>query len=70
MRVLTLAAMLVGLASARGGLRGLFPQKYPTMLNNGVDPGEPLFLTPYIQKGQFDQGKLCAVCCETLTIYM
>jgi hypothetical protein len=55
----------------RGGFRGMFPDKYPPMLQNGVDPGEPLFLTPYAEKGQFDMGKfqsyillifLCSIC--------
>jgi hypothetical protein len=35
----------------------MFPDKYPPMLQNDVDPGEPLFLTPYVEKGQFDMGK-------------
>lgn len=35
----------------------MFPDKYPPMLQNGVNPGNPLFLTPYVEKGQFDMGK-------------
>ena len=37
-------------------LRRMFPDRYPPMLRNGVDPGQPVFLTPYIEKGQFDTG--------------
>ncbi|XP_062574223.1 probable serine carboxypeptidase CPVL isoform X2 [Saccostrea cucullata] len=42
---------------ARSGLRGMFPDKYPPMLQNGIDPGSPLFLTPYVDKGQFDMAQ-------------
>ncbi|XP_062619799.1 probable serine carboxypeptidase CPVL isoform X1 [Saccostrea cucullata] len=42
---------------ARSGLRGVFPDKYPPMLQNGIDPGSPLFLTPYVEKGQFDMAQ-------------
>lgn len=52
----------VQVLSARGGLRGMFPDKYPPMLLNGIDPGKPLFLTPYVEKGQFDMGKCCIAC--------
>lgn len=45
------------LCSTRSALRGMFPDKYPPMLQNGVDPGKPLFLTPFVEKGQFDMGK-------------
>lgn len=48
---------LTVLCSARSALRGMFPDKYPPMLQNGVNPGNPLFLTPYVEKGQFDTGK-------------
>lgn len=29
----------------------MFPKSYPPMDRNGVDPGEPLFLTPYLERG-------------------
>eukprot|EP00105_Crassostrea_gigas_P027928 XP_011449426.1 PREDICTED: probable serine carboxypeptidase CPVL isoform X1 [Crassostrea gigas] len=45
------------LCSARSALRGMFPDKYPPMLQNGVDPGKPLFLTPLVEKGQFDMAQ-------------
>ena len=43
----------------RSALRGMFPDKYPPMKQNGVDPGQPVFLTPYIEKGQFQEGTYC-----------
>ncbi|KAL8558529.1 hypothetical protein ACOMHN_038853 [Nucella lapillus] len=46
------AFLLLGLASCRNVFRGMFPESYPPMLQNGVDPGQPLFLTPYLRKGQ------------------
>lgn len=44
--------------NCKSALRGMFPDKYPPMKQkNGVDPGQPVFLTPYIEKGQFEQAK-------------
>jgi hypothetical protein len=40
----------------KSALRGMFPDKYPPMKQNGVDPGQPVFLSPYIEKGQFQEG--------------
>ncbi|XP_053373156.1 probable serine carboxypeptidase CPVL isoform X2 [Mercenaria mercenaria] len=40
----------------KSALRGMFPDKYPPMKQNGVDPGQPVFLTPYIEQGQFKQA--------------
>ena len=51
-----LLSSLLGLAVAGSGLRGFIPDKYPAMKNTGVDPGKPLFLTPYIEKKQFALG--------------
>ncbi|XP_061190859.1 probable serine carboxypeptidase CPVL isoform X2 [Saccostrea echinata] len=48
---------LTPLITARSGFRGMFPDKYPPMLHNGIDPGSPLFLTPYVEKGQFDMAQ-------------
>ena len=33
--------------------------QYPSLLQSeeSVDPGQPLFLTPYIEKGDIEQGK-------------
>ena len=54
---LILLGSVLGLAIAGSGLRGFIPDKYPAMKNTGVDPGKPLFLTPYIEKKQFELGK-------------
>ena len=35
----------------------MFPEKMPAMLQNGDDPGAPLFLTPYIDAGNIEKGK-------------
>ena len=51
-----LLSSVLGLAVAGSGLRGFIPDKYPAMKNTGVDPGKPLFLTPYIEKKQFELG--------------
>ncbi|XP_067648755.1 probable serine carboxypeptidase CPVL isoform X3 [Haliotis asinina] len=40
-----------------GAFRKMFPEKYPEMLRNGVDPGEPLFLTPYLERGDIQKAK-------------
>lgn len=40
----------------KSALRGMFPDKYPPMKQNGVDPGQPVFLSPYIEKGQFQEA--------------
>ena len=41
----------------RGPLRQQFAQSVPPMIQNGVDPGEPLFLTPFIESGELETGK-------------
>jgi len=41
----------------RGPFRKQFRQESLPMLKTGVDPGKPLFLTPYIESGQIDQGE-------------
>ncbi|KAL4222442.1 hypothetical protein ACF0H5_018481 [Mactra antiquata] len=59
MRVLYLL-LLVAIATecqCKGALRGMFPDKIPPMKQNGVDPGQPVFLTPYIEKGQIAQAR-------------
>lgn len=50
--------LLADLCLGKGALRGMFPDKHPPMRANGVDPGEPVFLSPLIAKGQYDQGKV------------
>jgi len=55
--VAVLALVLVDVYG-RGVFRGMFPKSYPPMLKNGVDPGQPLFLSPYLKKGDVNQGKI------------
>ncbi|KAK7110316.1 probable serine carboxypeptidase CPVL [Littorina saxatilis] len=50
--VLVLCTVLLEPSSGARAFRAMFPESYPPMLKNGVDPGDPLFLTPYLQKGQ------------------
>ncbi len=33
----------------------MFPDPEP-MVKNGIDPGKPLFLTPYIERGDLQKG--------------
>jgi len=40
----------------RGIFRKQFPQKFPAIDWSHGDPGDPLFLTPYIEKGDIDHG--------------
>ncbi|XP_033761785.1 probable serine carboxypeptidase CPVL [Pecten maximus] len=50
----SMVILLISLVSKshQSGLRGMFPQRYPHMERNAVDPGEPLFLTPYLERGE------------------
>lgn len=43
-------------SNCQRALRAMFPKVPPFMLQNGIDPGSPLFLTPYLEKGQADEG--------------
>lgn len=47
----------LGVDTGRTPLATCFPENVPQMLNNGKDPGEPLFLTPYIEKGQIEEAR-------------
>ncbi|XP_071108883.1 probable serine carboxypeptidase CPVL isoform X3 [Haliotis cracherodii] len=38
--------------------RSMFPKPYPHALNKGVDPGQPLLLTPYIERGDIEKARL------------
>ncbi|XP_050388514.2 probable serine carboxypeptidase CPVL isoform X2 [Patella vulgata] len=54
--------ILVTLATIHSGesaraLRRMFPSKIAPMWQNGVDPGEPAFLTPYLEKGEIDKAR-------------
>ena len=59
---ITLLSCLLCTVAGRSGLRAFIPDKYPPMKNTGVDPGSPLFLTPYIEKKQFDLGEVFYIC--------
>ena len=41
----------------QGPFRRLYPSGQPTVLNVTDDPGEPLFLTPYLEQGKLDEAK-------------
>ncbi|XP_071108886.1 probable serine carboxypeptidase CPVL isoform X2 [Haliotis cracherodii] len=56
-RLFVLAVCLIQATDGRGAFRKMFPEKYPEMLQNGVDPGQPLFLTPYLESGDIQKAK-------------
>lgn len=41
----------------QGPFRRLYPTGQSTVLKITDDPGEPLFLTPYIEHGKINEGK-------------
>ncbi|XP_060078674.1 probable serine carboxypeptidase CPVL [Ylistrum balloti] len=55
----SLVILLVSLVSVsyQSGLRGMFPKSYPPMKRNGVDPGQPLFLSPYLERGEANKAQ-------------
>ena len=53
-----LLASLLYLVAGKSALRGFMPDNIPPMKKTGVDPGSPLFLTPYIENKQFDLGNV------------
>ena len=55
--VILVCFVLLVPVSSRNAFRAVFPETYPAMVQNGVDPGQPLFLTPYLQKGQPQVGQ-------------
>jgi len=55
--VLWMVFAVIKTADGWGTFRQQFPSKYPPMVQNGVDPGEPLFLTPYIERGDIATGQ-------------
>src|ERR1700722_19126993 len=46
-----------GVHGYRGPFRRMDPTQKPTIVKSNDDPGEPLFLTPYIEKGQIDEAR-------------
>ena len=62
MRALLLLAVVcwatVGYVGAfRGPFNKLFPNNKPSAVGVDEDPGEPLFLTPYIEQGKIDEAR-------------
>jgi hypothetical protein len=49
--------MLSSINGYRGPFRRLYPTENQTILKVNDDPGEPLFLTPYIEQGKIDEAK-------------
>lgn len=43
--------------SYQGPFRRLYGSGHPTVLNVTDDPGEPLFLTPYLDQGKIDEAR-------------
>jgi hypothetical protein len=41
----------------RGPFRKMFPIEKPTYLTVDDDPGEPLFLTPYLEQGKIEEAR-------------
>ncbi|XP_067648756.1 probable serine carboxypeptidase CPVL [Haliotis asinina] len=50
----------VARATQTDPFRSMFPKYYPHALNNGVDPGQPLMLTPYIERGETEKARLAS----------
>lgn len=57
MQILVLLVLCASLSLGKGFLRQQFPHKMVPMVKNGVDPGKPLFLSPYIEKGDIQTGR-------------
>jgi hypothetical protein len=61
MRVLLLALVCLVTFECISGFRGpfnkLFPTNKPSTITVDDDPGEPLFLTPYIEQGKIDEAR-------------
>jgi len=35
----------------------MFPTREPSILTADADPGDPLFLTPYLEQGQIEEAR-------------
>ncbi|XP_014672174.1 PREDICTED: probable serine carboxypeptidase CPVL [Priapulus caudatus] len=58
LRHLVAALLLAASGNARlSPFSARFPTRVPPMLENSGDPGEALFLTPYIKSGQLDKAR-------------
>ena len=54
----------------RGVFLKQFPPKFPPVDLRQGDPGEPLFLTPYIEKGDVETGTNGSHCCFVFSAFM
>jgi hypothetical protein len=41
----------------RGPFRKMFPTREPSILTADADPGDPLFLTPYLEQGKIEEAR-------------
>jgi hypothetical protein len=41
----------------RGPFRKMFPTRKPSVVTVNDDPGEPLFLTPYLEQGKVEEAR-------------
>ena len=61
MRFLLIAIVcLVGFENIngyRGPFRKFFPTREPSVVTINDDPGEPLFLTPYLDQGKIEEAR-------------
>ena len=63
-----LLAVLYTVTGCSGILRKQFLQ-HPIYVRGEDDPGEPLFLTPYVKKGDYETGIFCNARCILLSFY-
>jgi len=61
MRALLVAIVCLVVCNCINGYRGPFckmlPTRKPTILTVDDDPGEPLFLTPYLEQGKIEEAR-------------
>ena len=50
-------AVLGCLHGYRGPFRRMYPTRQPSVVEANEDPGEPLFLTPYLEQGKVDEAR-------------
>ena len=60
-QVMLFVTIFSPLSNAGGPFRSIFPKVDRHALNSGIDPGSPLFLTPYIEKGDIRTARKLAL---------
>ena len=55
--ILVCLTALNGINTYRGPFRRLYPTGKETLLQPNDDPGEPLFLTPYLEQGKIEEAR-------------